>query len=233
MSQCERGCEASGVPLTQWLRGLAFPRIAADGVTPVLDVAHDNGLLKAWEFGVYLSNKFGGRDSELTLGGTNPARYDASQIVWADILLPSYYVVGSESIYVNGKKVHTCLLDYCPSVIDTGTSVLALTPQVGDPLLKAIGKVNEDCSNYDTLPTIGFSLGGVTGGKVLSLEKEYYVLKAETAPGKYECELLIETSLALEPLNILGDPFLRKYYSIYDRQNLRVGLAPAIHTPEH
>jgi hypothetical protein len=33
----------------------------------------------------------------------------------------------------------------------------------------------------------------------------------------------------IESTIVLGKPFLRKYYSVYDRDKLRVGLAEAIH----
>ena len=66
--------------------GLAYPRIAADKITPFLDVAHDNGQLAAWEFGIYLSNKNGGVDSEITVGGRNPARFNGT-IDWGMLTL--------------------------------------------------------------------------------------------------------------------------------------------------
>lgn len=79
--------------------------------------------------------------------------------------------------------------------------------------MKQIPPVKSDCSNLASLPTISFTLGGVSGGQVLTLEPDFYVIQAEG-----QCQLGIETSVAAFPLNILGDPFLRKYYTIFDRQ---------------
>jgi hypothetical protein len=107
--------------------------------------------------------------------------------------------------------VYHCFLSYCPTVrsraslvrnvnrlhlivcsrkvIDTGTSIIVGPPYILDPVIKAIGPVKSDCSNLNSLPTIAFNLGGVTGGAVLPLEPTYYVLKEETSPGVFECEL--------------------------------------------
>lgn len=104
---------------------------------------------------------------------------------------------------------------------------------MGDPIIKQIGSVNQDCSGVDQLPVIAFSLGGITGGTVLTLEPEFYVIKNNGT-----CVLGIETSIAAFPLNILGDPFLRKYYTVFDREGQldesgalfpRVGFALAKH----
>ena len=61
----------------------------------------------------------------------------------------------------------------------------------------------------DKLPTIAFTLAG----KDFTLEPEFYVLKIkDDASGKYECQLGMQ---AMDQLGlwILGDPFLRKYYT--------------------
>jgi hypothetical protein len=65
--------------------------------------------------------------------------------------------------------------------------------------------VKADCSNLHQLPTIFFTLGGISGGQQLSLEPEFYVIQAEG-----QCILGIESSYLAFPLNILGDPLLRK-----------------------
>jgi hypothetical protein len=57
---------------------------------------------------VYLSNKPGGHGSQLTLGGRDPKHYSGNSFVWADVVVPSYWLVGNDEIYVGGKKV--CLM---------------------------------------------------------------------------------------------------------------------------
>lgn len=125
----------------------------------------------------------------LFLGGVD-ANYYSGKFVWADVLIPSYWLVGMGGVYVNGTQVHHCGLSYCPTVIDTGTSILLFSPEVGDPILKKIGNVNANCSNIGSLPTISFSLGGISGGQLLTLEPEFYVIEAEG-----QCQLGIESSL--------------------------------------
>lgn len=50
-----------------------------------------------------------------------------------------------------------------------------------------------------------------------------------TLNGQNECMMLVYEELASLEGNysiLMGDPFLRNYYSIYDMSNMRVGLIP-------
>ena len=110
-------------------------------------------------------------------------------------------------------------------VVDTGTSVIAGPPKAIDALLKPIGNVSSDCSNVHTLPTITFTMAGTD----YDLGPEFYVIRATDDSGNVQCELGIEGVNAGVPIWILGDPFLRKYYTVWDKDSNRVGFAPALH----
>jgi cathepsin D len=203
--------------------GLAFSDIASDNVVPVFDLIMQQKLLPKNQFSFYLSNIDGDDSSVMLLGGTDP-KYYTGNFYWTKVMLPSYWLVGLGGIYVSGKLVHECTLDYCPTVIDTGTSIIIAAPWTIDPLIKSIGPVKEDCSNLNQLPVIEFDLG-----QKFPLGPEYYVIKSKNSDGSDSCTLGIESSWEITPFFILGDPFLRAYYSVFDRDNLRVGFAPANH----
>lgn len=209
------------VPLDGIL-GLGFPEIAMDGVPPVFDNMMKQKLLEKNQFSVYLSNKEGGRDSALLLGGTDP-KYYTGDFVYADVLIPSYWLVGTSTIFVNNQQVYECLFDYCPTVIDTGTSIIIGPPYIVDPIINAIGNVAEDCSNVKSLPPIAFTVGG----NKLTVTPDIYVIQATDDKNQTQCVLGIESSWEVAPLFILGDPLLRAYYTVYDRDSNRVGFAQA------
>ena len=110
-------------------------------------------------------------------------------------------------------------------VVDTGTSVLTGPSKKIAPILSKIGNVTADCSNLNTLPNITFTLAG----KDFNLSPEYYVIKApETPGGPEQCQIGI-ISMDQLGLWILGDPFLRAYYSVFDPVKNQVGFATAVH----
>merc|ERR1711918_67362 len=108
-------------------------------------------------------------------------------------------------------------------VVDTGTSVIAGPPNAVKPLTDKIGEVKEDCSNVKSLPTVTFSMNG----KDFELGPDFYVLRGQDEHGKEACQLGIQGVNAGVPIWILGDPFLRKYYTQWDADNKRVGFALA------
>jgi len=199
--------------------GLAFKDIAVDGVTPVFDEMMQQHLVAQGQFSVYLSNDENDETSVIIFGGTDP-KYYTGNFVWASLIYPSYWLISVSGISV-GNYHEPC---ECLTVVDTGTSIILGPPYDANPILQRIGNVSEDCSNFSQLPNIAFTVNGVD----LTLTPDFYVIKETFQNGTSVCFLGIEGSLLTTPLWILGDPFLRAYYTVFDRDNNRVGFAPSM-----
>jgi hypothetical protein len=139
-----------------------------------------------------------------------------------DKLLPYYWVFLASDIKIAGESAASCVWpNACIMVPDTGTRILAGPKSMADPIIQQIGHVAKDCSNVDKLPTISFTLSG----KDFDLGPEFYVLQYSIS-GKKHCKLGIEGDRDM-PNWILGTPFLRKYYTVWDADQQRVGFAKA------
>jgi hypothetical protein len=125
-----------------------------------------------------------------------------------------------EDITINNKKQSLC--SDCQVAVDTGTSQLAGPTDVISDLSKRLD-VKSDCSNYKSLPDLGF----VIGENIMNLKPQDYVDKG---PDGCEVSLMpLDVPPPNGPLFIFGDPFLRKYYTAYDQANRKVGFAAARH----
>mmetsp|Transcript_18281 Transcript_18281/g.47791 ORF Transcript_18281/g.47791 Transcript_18281/m.47791 type:complete len:430 (-) Transcript_18281:195-1484(-) len=222
--------------------GMAFPEIALPpGVTPPFDNMHAQGLVGQYEFSFYLSTTAGGPDggaSALVLGGTDP-KYCADggcAFEYHPLDLPQrvlgYWLIKGTEITAGGSSLGLCEPAGCQLVVDTGTSILVGPNNKIGPLLAAVNKsglIRADgvmpCSLEPSLPTLRIEIGA----SVYTLEPEWYVLKGQTDSDDVECQLGIQgiNPLLSGELWILGDPFLRKYYTVFDRANRRVGFTLA------
>jgi len=231
-----KGCtfgEVSNEPGEVWVEspfdgilGMAFPGIAVDKVTPPFDMLMQQHSLPKGEFAFFLQS--GGKaGSTLTLGGVD-SRFYSGDFTYVPLSLAQklaqYWLIKGSDIKVGGQSAKVCSwLAGCPLVVDTGTSILTGPPSSVGPLLKLVGNVSEDCSNVGQLPTLTFSINGHD----FELGPDFYVLRAQDDSGKTVCQVGIEAVNAGLPLWILGDPFLRKYYTVFDRDQKRVGFALA------
>jgi len=201
--------------------GLGPPSAAVDKVPMPMQMLVDQKKIEHNIFSMYFETGEK-KGSMLVLGGTDPAYYTGDftyvNVAKAAKVLP-YWLVSASDIKVGGTSTKACgWLLGCDMVVDSGTSVLAGPPKVMNALIAQIGTVKQDCSNLDKLPTIAFTLGG----KDFTLEPEFYVIRVEN-----QCELGIQGINAGAPIYILGDPFLRKYYTVWDAEANRVGFATA------
>ncbi|KAM6454539.1 embryonic pepsinogen-like isoform 1-T1 [Liasis olivaceus] len=200
--------------------GLAYPSIAVDQATPVFDNMVNEGLVKRDLFSVYLSRKASG--SMITFGGIDHSHYTGS-IHWIPVSEQAYWQISMDSVLVNGQKI--ACQDGCQAIVDTGTSLLAGPPTAINNIQNAIGATQGqygqytiNCNNLSNMPDVVFVIHGV-----------HYPLK----PSAYTLQMGSGyCSSGFQPtggnLWILGDVFIREYYSIFDRGNNRVGLAKAI-----
>jgi len=145
----------------------------------------------------------------------------SDDLFWVPVTGKSgYWEVRIDDIALNSEPQSLC--EDCKVAVDTGTSQLAGPSSVITSLQSKLN-VAHDCSNYDSLPKLGF----VISETVLSLDPEDYVNRHD---GICTVSLMsLDVPPPNGPLFIFGVPFLQKYFTVYDRENSRVGFAPAKH----
>jgi hypothetical protein len=201
--------------------GLAYPGIAADYVTPPFDLMWQQNLIQQNLFAVYLDSKPGGMGSSIQFGGID-SRYYTGSFQEVPVMSQTYWQLGLSSVSVNGKDASGCSGIFgflCAAIIDTGTSLMVAPTAQANALLNMIGNVNSDCSNLHQLPTIDIQF--TSGGPKFSLKPTTYVIGIEEG----QCEVAIQGSDGL-PFWIMGDTFIRAFYTVFNRAKNTVSFAP-------
>jgi len=199
--------------------GLALPQMSQGPEFSVMDRMVESKVLKQPLFSVFLSDS-DLESSEITFGDIKEDHM-ASHMFWEPVSRDTgYWQVQIADITINNQKQHLC--SNCQVAVDTGTSQLAGPTSVINDLSRRLD-VKTDCSNYRDLPKLGF----VMGDHILNLSPQDYVDKG---PDGCQVSLMpLDVPPPNGPLFIFGDPFLRKYYTAYDRSSSRVGFAQAKH----
>lgn len=114
------------------------------------------------------------------------------------------------------------------AIVDSGTSLLAGPKAAVAQLAQKAGATSVmgkeymiDCGKIASLPALSVTLGG---GKTFELEGKDYVINMQ---GKCLFAFMgIDMPPSVGPLWILGDIFMRKYYTVFDYGKKQVGFAP-------
>ncbi|NWI78787.1 CATD protein, partial [Dryoscopus gambensis] len=211
--------------------GLAFPRISVESVMPFFDNIMKQKLVDKNVFSFYLNRDPSGiPGGELLLGGTDP-KYYRGDFSWFNVTRKAYWQIHMDSSERVSGGLHVCD-GGCEAIVDTGTSLITgptkevkkIQEAIGaKPLIK--GEYIVACEKVPTLPNITMTLGG----KPFVLTGNEYILKVGT-PAETIC-MSGFSGLDIPPpggpLWILGDVFIGPYYSVFDRDNDRVGFAPS------
>ncbi|XP_047375093.1 pepsin A-5-like [Sciurus carolinensis] len=204
--------------------GLGYPSLALPGTTPVFDNLWKQGLIAQNLFAFYLSSK-DEKGSVLMLGGVDPSYY-SGELHWVPVSRPTYWQLAMDSISMNGKVV--ACDGGCQAIMDTGTSLLNGPPNYILSIQKIInaqpysnGQYVVDCNTVGSLPDIHFTISGVD----YPVPASAYIQesRSHTCYSSFEG---LDHAFHSETW-ILGDVFLRLYFTVFDRANNRIGLAPA------
>uniref|UniRef100_A0A8B9QZX6 pepsin A n=1 Tax=Anas platyrhynchos TaxID=8839 RepID=A0A8B9QZX6_ANAPL len=224
LSLSEPGSFLAQAPFDGFL-GLAFPSISSSGATPIFDNMMSQGLVSQDLFSIYLTpNKQNG--SFVLFGGIDDT-YFTGNLSWIPLTAQSYWQIKVDR-YIT-MYGHPIACPYgCQAIVDSGTSLLAGPSRSVGNIQYEMGARRSpsgnlvSCSYIRLLPDIVF----VIAGTQFPLPPQAYILQEDgSCMSGFEGYALPTAS---GELWILGDIFLRRYYSVFDRANGMVGLAPAV-----
>lgn len=163
---------------------------------------------------------------EIIFGGSDPAHYKGN-FTYLPVTRKAYWQFKMDLVTVGQSKF---CINGCQAIADTGTSLLTGPSQEIEELNAAIGAIEYgngqnivECKRVNILPTVNF----VLNGKSFPLEGKDYVFRS-SAFGKTQCFSGFIGIDMSSPIWILGDVFLRRYYTTFDLGNDCVGLAEAV-----
>lgn len=197
--------------------GMAFSTISIGKVAPLLQNAIDQNLLDEPVFAFYLGT---GKGGELTIGGVDDTKY-VGDFHRVKLELAWYWQITMDAVHVHTTEISS----KTTAIVDSGTSFILGPSKIIDSLAHAFGakKVKDNyifsCDELSGKPDITFVIDG-----------KKYIFSAEEAVlrDKNLCILAFagfDQKSPIAPKWILGDTFMRKYYTMFDMGKKEVGFA--------
>ncbi|KAJ6143394.1 hypothetical protein N7471_002847 [Penicillium samsonianum] len=205
--------------------GLGYDTISVNKMIPPFYHMINQKLVDEPVFAFYLGDASkDGDNSEATFGGIDKSHY-TGELIKIPLRRKAYWEVELNSIALGNNVAE---LENTGVILDTGTSLIALPSTMAELLNKEIGatkgftgQYSVECDKRDSLPDLTFTLGG----HKFTIGPFDYILEVQGS--------CISSFMGMDfpepvgPLAILGDAFLRRWYSVYDVGNNAVGLAKA------
>jgi hypothetical protein len=216
-------------------------------LSEVLDNSH---TCASQSFGVFLANN-PREESDIAFGGWNKEHL-GEQLSWEPVHDPElgHWIVKVKGLRVDNERLDYCDDGSCKAAVDTGTALLSVPPTVFRQLfgmLRHEPGLPGHCRGAG--PTLHFEFEDFTvslGPREYSSVRRirYPQPRANQFPrsnvsrritrNDLRCFPLLMTLDLEAPLGpklfILGEPVLRKYYTVYDAQQKRVGFGRAVHS---
>lgn len=216
--------------------GLAYPNpsLTASGAVPLFDniiskrILTDRGL--ANQFAYYIDD---GRGA-VTLGGANcdlivepdaPTSECIDRFQFVPVVEKAYWTIQISDVHVRypdgSERSNICAPGGCKAIVDTGT-YLVYGPQ--EQVNGMLSSTMSGCQQYTSMPEVTFDFAVAPGDAPVSvtLRPIDYILKFRVS-GNDDC--VVGISPDKDTIWTLGQVFLRSFYTLFDRDEDRVGFA--------
>jgi len=200
--------------------GLGFDSISVGGAETVFHNAIDQGKVEKPMFAFYLGDN---ADGELTFGGYDDDKFEEDELTWVPLSDATYWRIDMDAI-----KIGLFSVGPSDAIVDSGTSlitgpshdILAIALEIGaKPTIT--GQYTIDCEKVEGIPDITWTIAG----------KEYVIPGKDLVIGSGGICIFAMMGMDFPkpgPQWILGDVFMRKYYTVFDYEEKRVGFATAV-----
>jgi len=211
----------SGIEFTlpyDGILGMGYQAISSTDSVPVFNNMYTQGLVDENLFSFYLNTDLDSDEGgELILGGTDTTYY-TGDFSYVDVSKQGYWQFNMDSLTLSGDSTTFCD-GGCKAIADTGTSVIVGPTSEVKKINKAIGANDEtlamDCSTTG-LPTVTITINS----NEFTLEASDYIMVEDG-----ECYSAFDGADEGSIDWILGSPFIRAYYTVFDFGNNQVGFA--------
>ena len=196
--------------------GLGPQALSISNVPTVFSQITLQQLIPDPSFSLYLTPDSSG--SQLLLGGLDSSLYTGS-LQYHKTAKDDYWSVSLASIYLNDDKKS---LSDSIAILDSGASIIAGDSYLISYINSYIGTIPSNCNGISNLPTLTIEIDDyqykLTPGDYVLNSTNGCVSPFQTAESWVE---------GVEHFLVLGQPFLRKYFSQFSFSNNTIGLAPA------
>jgi hypothetical protein len=198
------------------LIGMGFPSLAAGKVPPFFEFLLEQKLVDEASFSFYMSE----HSSAIIFGGVDH-KYAKGNFTYFPVINDGYWSIKASGLAIDGDAVAPANGGHLIAMFDTGTSRIIVSQQIMNFILDGtgleVGAYYKE-SVVNQLPNVDILVGKET----ISIPASSYMICEQSF-----CFLGIETSNGLPSPQymILGDIFLRTYYTHFDFANKRIGVA--------
>uniref|UniRef100_A0AC35UD00 Peptidase A1 domain-containing protein n=1 Tax=Rhabditophanes sp. KR3021 TaxID=114890 RepID=A0AC35UD00_9BILA len=200
--------------------------IYGDNVTQPLDYIFKNkNICKEEVFAFWLNRQLNSDENggEITICGVNKNHFNG-EIFYLDVIDSNYWRIKMDGVYVFDEEI---ILNGS-ALIDTGTSLIIGPIDAVEMIHSRLsgkkmagGEYELDCNNLSYLPAVVF----VFDGKPFSLDAENYVIHTTRNQKKVCLSCFMGLDMDRDKLWILGNNFIGKFYTVFDKKNKRIGFA--------